>query len=104
HIMNTINFNDIYNTLKSKNINNGVLALKYILRDLSVLGFKIDRKDSTLISTYEDIFVVMDLKSKDFKIDDIRDYLEFSYNNITKSKNIKMNKQLLRIWEMTKAP
>lgn len=100
--MNTINFNDIYNTIKSKNVNDGFLALNYLLRDLSVLGFEIDRKDSTLISTYENIFMVMDLKGKDFKIDDIREYLEFIYNHITKSKNIETNKQLVRIWELTK--
>ncbi|ECP2062243.1 hypothetical protein FYS44_23440 [Salmonella enterica] len=100
--MNTINFNDIYNTIKSKNVNDGFLALNYLLRDLSVLGFEIDRKDPTLISTYENIFMVMDLKGKDFKIDDIREYLEFIYNHITKSKNIETNKQLVRIWELTK--
>lgn len=100
--MNTINFNDIYQTIKSKNVNDGFLALNYLLRDLSVLGFEIDRKDSTLLSTYEDIFVAMDLNGKDFKIDDIREYLEFIYNHITKSKNIETNKQLVRIWELTK--
>ena len=102
HIMNTINFNDIYQTIKSKNVNDGFSALNYLLRDLSVLGFEIDRKDSTLLSTYEDIFVAMDLNGKDFKIDDIREYLEFIYNHITKSKNIETNKQLVRIWELTK--
>ena len=100
--MNKINFNDIYQTIKSKNVNDGFLALNYLLRDLSVLGFEIDRKDSTLLSTYEDIFVAMDLNGKDFKIDDIREYLEFIYNHITKSKNIETNKQLVRIWELTK--
>ncbi|CHQ65716.1 Uncharacterised protein [Salmonella enterica subsp. enterica serovar Typhi] len=100
--MNKINFNDIYHAIKSKNVNDGFLALNYLLRDLSVLGFEIDRKDSTLLSTYEDIFVAMDLNGKDFKIDDIREYLEFIYNHITKSKNIKSNKQLVRIWELTK--
>lgn len=44
----------------------------------------------------------MDLNGKDFKIDDIREYLEFIYNHITKSKNIETNKQLVRIWELTK--
>ena len=102
HIMNTINFNDIYNTIKSKNVNDGFLALNYLLRDLSVLGFEIDRKDSTLAFTYSDIFEMMELKSNDFKIDDIREYLEFIYNHITKSKNIETNKQLVRIWELTK--
>ena len=101
-MMNKINFNDIYQTIKSKNVNDGFLALNYLLRDLSVLGFEIDRKDSTLLSTYEDIFVAMDLNGKDFKIDDIREYLEFIYNHITKSKNIETNKQLVRIWELTK--
>ncbi len=100
--MNTINFNDIYQTIRSKNVNDGFSALNYLLRDLSVLGFEIDRKDSTLLSTYEDIFVAMDLNGKDFKIDDIREYLEFIYNHITKSKNIETNKQLVRIWELTK--
>ncbi|EJR1149323.1 hypothetical protein NZV72_004884, partial [Salmonella enterica subsp. enterica serovar Derby] len=88
--------------IKSKNVNDGFSALNYLLRDLSVLGFEIDRKDSTLLSTYEDIFVAMDLNGKDFKIDDIREYLEFIYNHITKSKNIETNKQLVRIWELTK--
>ncbi|HGV3521320.1 TPA: hypothetical protein ACNGY7_005754 [Klebsiella quasipneumoniae subsp. quasipneumoniae] len=78
------------------------MALNYLLRDLSVLGFEIDRKDSTLALTYSDIFEMMELKSNDFKIDDIREYLEFIYNHITKSKNIETNKQLVRIWELTK--
>jgi hypothetical protein len=43
------------------------LALNYLLRDLSVLGFEIDRKDSTLALTYSDIFEMMELKSNDLK-------------------------------------
>ncbi|EPO4107439.1 hypothetical protein ACUADS_004708 [Enterobacter hormaechei] len=101
-MMNKINFNDIYHAIKSKNVNDGFLALNYLLGDLSVLGFEIDRKDSTLAFTYSDIFEMMELKSNDFKIDDIREYLEFIYNHITKSKNIETNKQLVRIWELTK--
>lgn len=102
HIMNTINFNDIFSTIKSKNTNDGFLALNYLLRDLSVLGFEIDRQDSTLALTYHDVFDMMELKGKDFKIDDIREYLELIYYHITKSKKIKTNEQLVRIWEITK--
>ncbi|EEL2248784.1 hypothetical protein G9L00_004305 [Salmonella enterica subsp. enterica serovar Ohio] len=100
--MKKIDFNDIFNTIKSKNTNDGILALNYLLRDLSVLGFEIDRKDSTLALTYHDVFDMMELKGKDFKIDDVREYLEFIYYHITKSKKIKTNEQLVRIWEITK--
>ncbi|MCC3735980.1 hypothetical protein LLS47_24100 [Rouxiella badensis] len=100
--MKTINFNDMYNIINSKNFDNGFSALNYLLRDLSVLGFEIDRKDSTLAITYEDVFSKMELTGKDFKIDDIREYLEFIYDHITKSKNIEINEQLIRIWEITK--
>jgi len=79
--MEIISFNDIYNNMKSRTINDGISALNYLLRDLSVLGYDIDRKDSTLDTTYDDIA----LHGKEFKIEDIRDNLEYTYNHITKS-------------------